>query len=136
MFRGRWADLPLHFSMEADTFWPIEAVVCVNIYRSVDQLCGRSLLLLAKHAPQRPPWVPKRFEIVVVPLDTKANEQNAAAMLSLLASPHARGPAKDGALEPHLQVCEGRGKLDHRYIFWHAFTSMTVPRRRRAVPEM
>eukprot|EP00624_Nannochloropsis_granulata_P004500 evm.model.NODE_3239_length_31224_cov_31.538591.3 len=111
---GAGADLPLHFGIETDTFWPMEEVVCVNLYRSVDQLGGRSLLLLAKHASQRPPWAPERLEIVVVPLDTKANEQNAAAMLSLLAPAHARGPAKGGALEAHLQVFEGRGELDHR----------------------
>jgi len=98
----------------------------VNLNRSVDQLAGRSLLLSANRA-SRPSWAPERLEIVVVPLETKAKEQNAAAMLSMLAPAHACGPAKGGALEAHMQVFEGLEELICRYeltdlfarVDWH-----------------
>lgn len=106
--------VPLLFGIDSETFWSMEDVVCVNLYRSVEQLGNKSLLLLAKQASDRPPWAPERLEVVVVPLDTKATELNAAAMLSLLAPAHARGPAKGGDLELKLHVFEGRGELGRR----------------------
>jgi hypothetical protein len=106
--------VPLLFGIETESFWAMEDVVCVNLYRRLEQLGDKSLLLLAKQASDRPPWAPERLEVVVVPLDTKATEQNTAAMLSLLAPAHARGPAKGGYLEVKLHVFEGRGELGRR----------------------
>ena len=106
--------VPLLFGIETETFWAMEEIVCVNLYRAFNQLGERSFLLLAKHASQRPPWAPERLELVVLALDTKGNEQNAAAMLSLLAPAHARGPAKGGNFDAKLQVFEGRGELGRR----------------------
>jgi len=106
--------VPLLFGIETETFWAMEEIVCVNLYKAINQLGERSLLLLAKHASQRPPWAPERLELVVLPLDTKGNEQNAAAMLSLLAPAHVRGPAKGGDFDTKLQVFEGRGELGRR----------------------
>ncbi len=106
--------VPSLFNLASETYWAMEEITTVILYRSLECMEGKSVLLLAKHASQRPPWAPQRLEVVAMAVDTQAYEGNGRSMLSLLAPAHARGPAKGGMLESKLVVVEGREELAKR----------------------
>jgi hypothetical protein len=100
---------PSLFGIESETYWSMNEMATVNLYRSLDYLQGKSLLLLAKRAT-RPSWAPQRLEVIVMVVDTRV-EENGGSMMEMLGPAYQKGPEKGGLLASKLQVYEGREEL-------------------------